>query len=117
MQRFLLIAALVFVSASSFDAEARGWVRRGGGSSTCSVPAGCSNATAQGVAEACAKIGRLCHMGGHSNGVSTHEGLGMAGSKDAAYRACCFATSSMKTVDVGYAQTKSGMWICCRRYR
>lgn len=68
--------------------------------------------TAQGVAEACARMGRLQHLGGW-NGC---EGLGMASTRDGAYRMCCFASSGMPDADVGYARTAGGMWICCRRY-
>lgn len=114
MKRFLMVCFVALVAFSSMDAEARGWFRRGGGGSHCSVPAGCSNATAQGVAEACAKIGRLCHMGGHAG---MYEGLGMGSTKESAYNACCFARSGMQTVDVGYAQMRNGMWVAARRYR
>jgi len=115
MGRVALYACLIlgFLVADSADARIFGR-RRSTGSSYGSVPAGCSNATAQGVAEACAKIGGLRHMGGHAG---MYEGLGMSSSKQAAYNNCCYANSGMKTVDVGYAQTKSGMWVCCRRYR
>jgi hypothetical protein len=68
--------------------------------------------TAQGVAEACARMGRLQHMGGYSG----PEGLGMGPTPDAAYRNCCFANSGMRDADVGYAQTSSGQWVVCRRY-
>jgi hypothetical protein len=68
--------------------------------------------TAQGVAEACAQMGRLQHLGGNSG----PEGLGMGPTPDAAYRNCCFANSGMPDADVGYAQGPSGQWYCCRRY-
>jgi hypothetical protein len=68
--------------------------------------------TAQGVAEACARMGRLQHMGGNSG----YEGLGMGPTPDAAYRSCCFANSGMPDADVGYAQMSNGQWVCCRRY-
>jgi hypothetical protein len=68
--------------------------------------------TAQGVAEACARMGRLQHLGGNSG----PEGLGMGSTPDAAYRNCCFANSGMPDADVGYAQGPSGQWYCCRRY-
>ena len=115
MNKVVLCAILIlgFAIADSADARVFGR-RRSTGSTYSSVPAGCSNSTAQGVAEACAKIGGLRHMGGHAG---MYEGLGMSSSKQAAYNNCCYANSGMKTVDVGYAQTKSGMWVCCRRYR
>jgi len=68
--------------------------------------------TAQGVAEACARSGRLQHLGGWNG----YEGLGMASTREGAYRRCCFASSGMPDADVGYAQTSGGMWVCCRRY-
>jgi hypothetical protein len=121
MRRFfagVLTAAFLAGVFGVDDAEARIFGRRSrGGSSHSSVPAGHSNATAQCVAEACASMGRLAHMGGIGKSGATHEGLGMGSSKEAAYRACCYANSGMRTVDVGYAQTRSGSWIACRRYR
>ena len=71
-----------------------------------------SNQSAQAVAEACAREGRLAHRGGHYG----HEGLGMASTREGAYRACCFANSGMPDADVGFAQGSNGMWFCCRRY-
>lgn len=68
--------------------------------------------TAQGVAEACARMGRLQHMGGNNG----YEGLGMGSTPDSAYRNCCFANSGMSDADVGYAQMSNGQWVCCRRY-
>jgi hypothetical protein len=103
-----LILLLAIASLSCGTAEAR----RRSYSSFSSVPAGCSNKTAQGVAECCAKDGRLAHRGGNPS----FEGLGLASTKEAAYRSCCYANSGMKTVDVGYAQMKNGQWVCCRRY-
>jgi hypothetical protein len=109
------LSLLLMVAAIATPAEARIFGRRSrGGSSYGSVPAGCSNATAQGVAEACAKIGGLRHMGGHGG---MFEGLGMSSSKQGAYNNCCYARSGMRTVDVGYARTRGGQWICCRRYK
>jgi hypothetical protein len=78
-----------------------------------SVPAGYSNATAQGVANVLAYHDRVGHCGGNPG----YEGCGMASTPQAAYSICCYANSGMKTVDVGYAQGKSGMWYCCRRYQ
>lgn len=68
--------------------------------------------TAQGVAEACARMGRLQHMGGYNG----PEGLGMGPTRESAYRNCCFANSGMADVDVGYAQMANGQWVVCRRY-
>jgi len=79
----------------------------------CVVVAQSSTSTAQGVAEICARRGRLQHMGGNPY---QYEGLGMASTREGAYRACCYANSGMKTMDVGYAQDSRGRWYCCRRY-
>lgn len=68
---------------------------------------------AQSVADENAKAGRLRHanIAGHL------EGLGMAATKEKAYRICCFANRrDLVTVDVGYAKGRNGMWFCCRRY-
>ena len=61
MKRFIAIAlTVVTLAIACGDVEARGWFRRSrGGSSYGAVPAGCSNSTAQGVAEIQAKLGRL----------------------------------------------------------
>ena len=110
MSRLLLIVIVVLAATQVADARPR---RRSGGSSYASVPAGYSNSTAQDVADACAADGRLAHRGGNSG----YEGLGMGPTPDAAYRSCCFASSGMATVDVGYARMANGMYVCCRRYR
>jgi hypothetical protein len=106
------ILAVVAVAVCAGDAHA--WPRRRSSGSTYSaVPVGGDNTTAQGVAEACARTGRLAHMGGNSG----YEGLGMASTREGAYRNCCFASSGLADADVGYAQGSNGMWYCCRRYR
>lgn len=114
MQRIAFLVAMLAIGVSACDAEARVLWRRGGGSSTYSVPEGFSNATAQGTAEICAHRGRLTHCGGHPG---LFEGLGMARTKEAAYNACCYSRSGMRTVDVGYAKMANGSFVCCRRYR
>jgi len=114
MQRIAGIAALIaalFVATP--DAEARGWLRRSrGGTSYRAVPQGCSNATAQGVAECMAKLEWVGHFGGNKG----YEGCGSGSTPDSAYNNTCFANSGMKTVDSGVAQGKSGRWYCCRRF-
>ena len=70
-------------------------------------------ATAQGVAVIMARLNRVGHFGGNPG----YEGCGSGMSQAAAYSACCYSRSGMATVDVGYAQSSSGMWYCCRRYR
>lgn len=104
MKTILLAVAL----AVTFHAAAHARPRR---SSVISYAAG-NNGSAQAVAEACAREGRLAHRGGHYG----HEGLGMASTKEGAYRNCCFANSGMADADVGFAQGSNGMWYCCRRY-
>jgi len=109
MNRLLIVLVLFSLAEPAYA-----WPRsRRSSSSTYSAPAGADNSTAQGVAEACARMGRLSHMGGNVG----HEGLGMSSTREGAYRSCCFANSGMADADVGYAQTAGGMWICCRRYR
>ena len=111
MVRVFVLAALVVAAMS---AEAHAWPRRRSStSSSYSAPAGADNSTAQGVAEACARMGRLSHMGGNRG----YEGLGMASTREGAYRNCCYANSGMADADVGYAQGSNGYWYCCRRYR
>lgn len=110
MRTILAVAVL----AALVCTEAHAWPRSRRSSGTSSVPSGHSNATAQDVAQACAATGRLAHIGNPAGG---YEGLGMASTKSAAYANCCYANSGKATVDVGYAQSASGMWFCCRRYR
>lgn len=108
MKRFTAVLVFVLIVCACNVSEAR---RRRGGAFA-GVPSGCSNTTAQDVANCCAADGRLAHRGGNPG----YEGLGMASTKEAAYRSCCYATSGMKTVDVGYAKMRNGSWVCCRRY-
>jgi hypothetical protein len=124
MCRLALSLAVSFLVTSMLapQAEARGRLFGGRhpvartvgavGHAVASIPAGCSNATAQGVAEIMARVGRVGHFGGNRG----YEGCGMASSPQAAYGICCYANSGMRTVDVGYAQGANGMWYCCRRY-
>lgn len=70
-------------------------------------------ATAQGVANIMARLGRVGHFGGHR----WYEGCGCASSPQQAYAICCYANSGLTTYDVGYARGANGMWYCCRRYR
>jgi hypothetical protein len=69
--------------------------------------------TAQGVANRMAAYNYVGHFGGNRG----YEGCGCGATPQAAYSICCYGNSGMATVDVGYAQSKSGMWYCCRRYR
>ncbi len=109
----LVFAATVFGMCWSWTAEAEARPRRTyqQGQPVQNVARAMVN-TAQGVAETCARAGRLFHPGGNSG----PEGLGMGPTQEAAYRSCCFASSGMPDVDVGYAQMSNGQWVCCRRY-
>jgi hypothetical protein len=106
----LLMVSVAFVALLMSPSDAFARRRRGG--AWAGVPSGCSNKTAQGVADCCVADGRLAHRGGNPG----YEGLGMASTPESAYRNCCYANSGMKTVDVGYAKMRNGSWVCCRRY-
>lgn len=68
--------------------------------------------TAQEAAEASA-AGGLRHRGGNPS----YEGLGCASTPEGAFRSCCYANhSGLETYDVGIAQGRNGLWVCCRRY-
>lgn len=68
--------------------------------------------TAQEAAEASA-AGGLRHRGGNPS----YEGLGCASTPEGAFRSCCYAShSGLVTYDVGIAQGRNGLWVCCRRY-
>lgn len=69
--------------------------------------------SAQGVAEIMASKNVVGHFGGNSG----YEGCGSGNTREQAYNNCCYSRSGMITVDVGYAQSSSGKWYCCRRYR
>jgi hypothetical protein len=58
-------------------------------------------------------LNRVGHFGGNPG----YEGCGAGSTKLAAYNNCCYSNSGMATVDVGYAQSSSGTWYCCRRYQ
>jgi hypothetical protein len=108
MVRVILLAVLVSLC---FSGEA--WARRRNTYSYPSVPVGHSNRTAQDVAEACASMGRLQHMGGYGGNC---EGLGMGHSPDSAIRSCCYY-GQISIMDQGVAQGRNGMWYACIRGR
>ena len=111
----LLALTIAVVVLSIGEAEARPRLFGGGGSSFGSPMAGHSNKTAQDTANENAARGSLRHLGGHPG---MYEGLGMASTPEKAYAICCYANDrSLKTVDVGYAKGRNGMWFCCRRYK
>ena len=69
--------------------------------------------TAQGVAEACARTGRLQHLGGNGG---LMEGIGMASTPEAAIRSCCYY-GRIRIVDKGVARGRNGMFFACIRGR
>lgn len=71
-----------------------------------------STATAQGVAELCARHRVLKHWGGNRG----LEGVGMGSTPDQALRNCCYSNSGRPIVDQGVA-FGGGRWWACRRYR
>ena len=71
------------------------------------------NSSAQGVANTMANRNYVSHFGGHPG---MYEGCGSGWTEEQAYKNCCYSNSGMKVVDVGYAQSKNGMWYCCKRY-
>lgn len=108
----VVLLSLFAVLATPDTAHARRRRNNGGGTGYSVIPAGHSNATAQGVANIMATTGYVGHFGGNPG----YEGCGSGGSWQAAYNNCCFANSGMYTVDYGVAQGANGMWFCCRRY-
>jgi len=106
------VGALLLVMLVMSDAHAIGR-RRSSGSSYAAAPAGGDTSTAQGVAEACARMGRLAHMGGNGGMM---EGIGMASTPAAAIRNCCFY-GKIAIQDKGVAQGSNGMWYACIRGR
>ena len=71
------------------------------------------NSTAQGVANTMSQRNCVSHFGGHGG---MYEGCGSGWTQNEAYNNCCYSNSGMRVVDVGYAQSKYGMWYCCKRY-
>jgi hypothetical protein len=72
-----------------------------------------NTSTAQGVAEACARSGRLQHLGGNGG---LMEGIGMASTPEAAIRSCCYY-GRIRIVDKGVARGRNGMFFACIRGR
>lgn len=70
-----------------------------------------SNATAQGVAELCARHRSCRHFGGHGGLL---EGVGFSTrSPDEAVRRCCFY-GKIRIVDRGVARGANGWYACIR---
>ncbi len=78
----------------------------------CLTTACFAHKTAQEAAEASA-AGGLRHRGG----IPAYEGLVVRSTPESAFRSCCYANhSGLETYDVGIAQGRNGLWVCCRRY-
>lgn len=71
-----------------------------------------SNATAQGVAELCARHRVLKHWGGNRG----LEGVGSGSTPEQALRNCCYSNSGRVVIDQGVA-FGGGRWFACKRYR
>ena len=71
-----------------------------------------SNATAQGVAELCARHRVLKHWGGNRG----LEGVGSGSTPEQALRNCCYSNSGRQVVDQGVA-FGGGRCFACKRYR
>jgi len=104
---------LAFTTSLSWTEEASARPRRRSNSGYSSAPAGGDTSSAQGVAEACARMGRLAHMGGNGGMM---EGIGMASTPESAIRNCCFY-GQIQIMDQGVAQGANGMWYACIRGR
>jgi hypothetical protein len=117
----VLVASIALWPSESFGGLLfRRSARRANGSSTSTTTAtpiarvsSEQVATAQGVAELMAQYNRVGHFGGNPG----YEGCGSGSTQQAAYNACCYSRSGMRTVDVGYAKGSNGVWYCCRRYQ
>ena len=110
---FTLMFATLFMGTVC---EAKVFGRRSRSSYSSSNSSGVDTSCAQGVAEGMAKRNWVGHFG--LGGTGLFEGCASGKTKEYAYNHCCFANDrSLKTVDVGYAQSKNGTWYCCRRYK
>jgi len=110
-----IIALLIVSCFFSGVCEAKIFGRRNRGSSYASSQ-GVDTSCAQGIADAMAKRRWVGHFG--LGGTGLMEGCASGPTKEYAFRHCCFANDkSLKTVDVGYAQSSNGTWYCCRRYK
>jgi hypothetical protein len=72
-----------------------------------------TTATAQGVANMMARLGRIGHFGGNPY---SYEGTGMGSTPEQALNNCCYSRSGMKVADQGVAQCPNGQWVACKRY-
>jgi hypothetical protein len=106
----IIVCLIVLVMISSVcEAKRRKYYKKYTNTTYSSV----DNTSAQGVANTMASRNCVSHYGGHHN---SYEGCGSGWTQDAAYKNCCYSNSGMSVVDVGYAQSKYGMWYCCKRY-
>lgn len=117
--KLVLVCCVLFVLSDEAQARRRAWRSYSyyepsqQEAERASVLGKAFNATAQGVANMMAILGRVGHFGGYNG----YEGCGSGFTKEEAYNNCCFANSGMETVDVGFARGENGVWYCCRRYR
>lgn len=114
MKKFTIcLIALVLMSNVC---EARIFGRRNSGGSSYGSSQDIDTSCAQGIANGMAKRRWVGHFG--LGGTGLMEGCASGPTKEYAYNHCCFASdTSLKTVDVGYAQDSTGRWYCCRRYK
>lgn len=69
------------------------------------------NATAQGVAELCARHRCLKHWGGNRG----YEGVGSGSTPEQALNNCCYSRNGWRVVDQGVA-SDGRRWYACKRY-
>lgn len=113
MKKIILVLTVALLCANICEAK---MFRRNRGYSSSSSSSNVDTSCAQGVAEGMAKRNWVGHFG--LGGTGLFEGCASGKTKEYAYKHCCFANDrSLKTVDVGYAQSKNGTWYCCRRYK
>jgi hypothetical protein len=72
---------------------------------------GC-NATAQGVAELCARHRVLKHWGGNRG----YEGVGKGKTPEQALNNCCYSRNGWRVVDQGVTRGSDGRYYACKRY-
>tara|TARA_B100002019_G_scaffold126423_1_gene108869 strand:+ start:2756 stop:3097 length:342 start_codon:yes stop_codon:yes gene_type:complete len=110
MKYILLFLVTVFMLSDVCEAKR---TRRKSNTTYYKYTTSIDNTSAQGVANTMASRNCVSHFGGHHN---TYEGCGSGWTQNEAYNNCCYSNSGMHVVDVGYAQSKYGMWYCCKRY-
>ena len=113
MKKMIFVLTMAVLAGNICEAKL---FRRNRGYSSSSSSSSVDTSCGQGVAEGMAKRNWVGHFG--LGGTGLFEGCASGKTKEYAYKHCCFANDrSLKTVDVGYAQSKNGTWYCCRRYK